>query len=39
MAFDYSTVEDNPFASKEDIQELNELKEIDMNLYNYISAI
>lgn len=34
MVYDYSTVEDNPFASEEDIQELNELKEIDANLYN-----
>ncbi|MHB8276372.1 MAG: PBSX family phage terminase large subunit [Candidatus Humimicrobiaceae bacterium] len=34
MAFDYSTVEDNPFAQKEDIQELEELKEQDENLYN-----
>lgn len=41
MVYDYSTVEDNPFASEEDIQELNELKEIDANLYNIyrISAI
>jgi len=34
MDFDYSTVEDNPFAQKEDIQELEELKEQDENLYN-----
>jgi len=34
MAFDYSTVEDNPFAQKEDIEELEELKEQDENLYN-----
>ncbi|MBA7478830.1 hypothetical protein ES707_14258 [subsurface metagenome] len=34
MAFDTSTVEDNPFAAKEDIQELEELKDIDENLYN-----
>lgn len=34
MAFDYSTVEDNPFAAEEDIQELEELKDIDENLYN-----
>jgi len=32
--FDYFTVEDNPFAAKEDIAELEELKDIDENLYN-----
>lgn len=34
MRFDISTVEDNPFAQKEDIRELEELKDIDLNLYN-----
>lgn len=34
MRFDYSTVDDNPFAAEEDIRELEELKDIDENLYN-----
>lgn len=34
MAFDYSTVDDNPFAQQEDIEELEELREQDENLYN-----
>jgi phage terminase large subunit len=34
VVFDYFTVDDNPFAAKEDIQELEELKERDINLYN-----
>jgi len=33
MAFNVSTVEDNPFAAEEDIRELEELKERDEDLY------
>ncbi len=34
MVFDLSSVDDNPFADEADIQELDELKDVDINQYN-----
>jgi len=34
MAIDHSTVDDNPFAAQVDIEELEELKDRDINQYN-----